>query len=316
MRAKIERKTKEAEQRFEPIKLRSSFRSSPAIMAFVDHIFALAANFEGLSAENLKTQHEALKLDLPGLVEIWPEVLPDPKAEPSDWKMPVDQLDLRDPPVIVAKRIAKTIASWIAPGSPESVEDKESGGRRPIRPGDVMILVRNRNSFFDAIIRALKEASVPVAGADRLKLTQHIAVMDLIAAGRTALLPEDDLTLACVLKSPLIGLTDKDLLMMRLPHQRSTPINRHSNELNIGANGPSKIRRSFSMRVCSGLNAVVTICWRGLGLKLAMQWMNFYASRLIMICAKHLLLLLFLPKWMALIYRSNATWKQGQMRCV
>ena len=214
MRAKIERKTKEAEQRFEPIKLRSSFRSSPAIMAFVDHIFALAANFEGLSAENLKTQHEALKLDLPGLVEIWPEVLPDPKAEPSDWKMPVDQLDLRDPPVIVAKRIAKTIASWIAPGSPESVEDKESGGRRPIRPGDVMILVRNRNSFFDAIIRALKEASVPVAGADRLKLTQHIAVMDLIAAGRTALLPEDDLTLACVLKSPLIGLTDKDLLKL------------------------------------------------------------------------------------------------------
>ncbi len=214
MRAKIERKTAAAEQRFEPIKLRSSFRSSPAIMAFVDHIFSVTANFEGLSADNLKTQHEALKLDLPGLVEIWPEVLPDPTAEPRDWKMPVDQLDLRDPAVVVARRIAKTIATWIAPGSPESVEDKESGGRRPIRPGDVMILVRNRNSFFDAIIRALKEARVPVAGADRLKLTQHIAVMDLIAAGRAALLPEDDLTLACVLKSPLIGLTEDDLLML------------------------------------------------------------------------------------------------------
>jgi ATP-dependent helicase/nuclease subunit A len=214
MRAKIERKTAGGEQRFEGIKLRSSFRSSPAIMAFVDHIFSVDANFEGLSADNLKTQHEALKLDLPGLVEIWPEVLPDPAAEPRDWKMPVDQLDLRDPAVVVARRIAKTIATWIAPGSPESVEDKESGGRRPIRPGDVMILVRNRNSFFDAIIRALKEARVPVAGADRLKLTQHIAVMDLIAAGRAALLPEDDLTLACVLKSPLLGLTEDDLLML------------------------------------------------------------------------------------------------------
>ena len=214
MRAKIERKTAAAEQRFEEIKLRSSFRSSPAIMAFVDHIFSVTANFEGLSADNLKTQHEALKLDLPGLVEIWPEVLPDPAAEPRDWKMPVDQLDLRDPAVVVARRIAKTIANWIAPGSSESVEDKESGGRRPIRPGDVMILVRNRNSFFDAIIRALKEARVPVAGADRLKLTQHIAVMDLIAAGRAALLPEDDLTLACVLKSPLIGLTEDDLLTL------------------------------------------------------------------------------------------------------
>ncbi len=214
MRVKIERKTKAAEHIFEEIKLRSSFRSSPAIMTFVDHIFSLAANFEGLSADKLKTQHEALKLDLPGLVEIWPEVLPDPTAEPRDWKMPVDQLDLRDPAVVVARRIAKTIAAWIAPGSSESVEDKESGGRRPIRPGDVMILVRNRNSFFDAIIRALKEARVPVAGADRLKLTQHIAVMDLIAAGRAALLPDDDLTLACVLKSPLIGLTEDDLLML------------------------------------------------------------------------------------------------------
>jgi len=214
MRAKIERKTLAAGQRFEPVELKTSFRSSPAIMDFVDLVFSIAAHFDGLSAENLKTQHEAIKRNLPGLVEIWPEVLYNPAAEPRDWKMPVDMLDRSDPPVIVARRIARTIASWIAPGSAESVEDKGTGGRRPIRPGDVMILVRNRNSFFDAIIRALKEARVPVAGADRLKLTQHIAVMDLIAAGRATLLPEDDLTLAIVLKSPLIGLGEDDLLAL------------------------------------------------------------------------------------------------------
>ena len=218
MRAKIQRKTLSAGQAFEPIKLRSSFRSSPAIMQFVDLVFSVASHFEGLSAENLKTQHEALKADLPGLVEIWPEVLPDPAAEPRDWTMPVNKLDHNDPPVVVAQNIARTIANWIAPGSPESVEDKESGGRRPIRPGDVMILVRNRNAFFDAVIRALKEARVPVAGADRLKLAQHIAVMDLVAAGRAALLPEDDLTLATVLKSPLMGLSEDDL--MNLASQR------------------------------------------------------------------------------------------------
>lgn len=214
MRRKIEHKTKAAAQKFEEIKLHRSFRSSPAIMEFVDLVFSVAANFEGLSADNLQTLHKALKTDLPGLVEIWPEVLPDPAAEPRDWEMPVDKLDHNDPPVVVARRIAKTIAGWLAPDSLDSVEDRDSGGRRPIRAGDVMILVRNRNAFFDAIIRALKEARVPVAGADRLKLTQHIAVMDLIAAGRAALLPEDDLTLATVLKSPLVGLTEDDLMLL------------------------------------------------------------------------------------------------------
>jgi ATP-dependent helicase/nuclease subunit A len=55
------------------------------------------------------------------------------------------------------------------------------------KPGDIMILVRRRNAFFDEIIRALKREGVPVAGADRLKLMEHIAVKDLVAAGHAAL---------------------------------------------------------------------------------------------------------------------------------
>ena len=77
-----------------------------------------------------------------------------------------------------------------------------------------MILVRSRNAFFEAMIRALKDRDVKVAGADRLKLRDHIAVMDLVAAGRAALTPDDDLTLACVLKSPLIGLEEDDLFAL------------------------------------------------------------------------------------------------------
>src|SRR4029077_8690416 len=77
---------------------------------------------------------------------------------------------------------------------------------------DVMILVRSRNAFFEAMIRALKAADVKTAGADRLRLKDHIAVMDLIAVGRAALLPDDDLTLACALKSPLVGFDDDALM--------------------------------------------------------------------------------------------------------
>ncbi len=101
-----------------------------------------------------------------------------------------------------------------APGSGETVEDSTTRQRRPVEAGDVMILVRSRSAVFEAMIRACKERGVPVAGADRLALTQHIAVMDLVAAGRAALSPADDYALACVLKSPLIGLDDDDLIAL------------------------------------------------------------------------------------------------------
>ena len=82
---------------------------------------------------------------------------------------------------------------------------------RPIRPGDVLVLVRRRGPFVDHLLRAFKAREVPVAGIDRMVPTEQLAVMDLIALGEFCLLPGDDLTLATVLKSPLIGL-DEDAL--------------------------------------------------------------------------------------------------------
>src|SRR3989442_778457 len=82
------------------------------------------------------------------------------------------------------------------------------------RAGDVLVLVRQRGPLFEAIIRALKDLHVPVAGADRLQLTEHIAVMDLMALADALLLPSDDLALATVLKSPLFGFDDEDLFAL------------------------------------------------------------------------------------------------------
>ncbi len=87
---------------------------------------------------------------------------------------------------------------------------------RGLKAGDVLVLVRQRGPLFEAIIRALKDAGVPVAGADRLVLTEHIAVMDLMALADALLLPEDDLALASVLKSPLFGL-DRGAVVRRSP---------------------------------------------------------------------------------------------------
>ena len=79
--------------------------------------------------------------------------------------------------------IAGAIRTWIARG--DAVGDDD---RHPVRPGDILILVRQRGPLFEAIIRALKDANIPVAGADRLVLTEHIAVMDLLVLADALLL--------------------------------------------------------------------------------------------------------------------------------
>ena len=76
--------------------------------------------------------------------------------------------------------------------------------------------------MFEAVIRALKHAQIEVAGADRLVLTEHIAIMDLLVLGDALLLPDDDLALATVLKSPLFGLNDEQLY--KLAYQRKSSL--------------------------------------------------------------------------------------------
>ncbi len=89
--------------------------------------------------------------------------------------------------------------------------------RKPIRPGDIMILMPRREPFASEIIRRLKERGVPVAGADRIHLNDQIAVMDLVALGRFVLLPEDDLNLAALLRSPLIDMSEEELFAVAHP---------------------------------------------------------------------------------------------------
>ncbi|MCB1503185.1 MAG: double-strand break repair helicase AddA [Bauldia sp.] len=185
--------------------LHLSFRSVPAILAAVDMIFASERVYRGLSSQPEPTVHSAARQNLPGRVVLWPMIPQPEKPEPADWASPVDHLGEQSPEVQLANRIADTIAGWLL-----REERLESTGA-PIRAGDVLILSRIRGAQTDAINRALKTRDVPIAGADRIKLTEHIAVMDLMALGRVVLLPEDDLSLAALLKSPLVGLDEDQL---------------------------------------------------------------------------------------------------------
>ncbi len=222
MRQEFKRRVSAAAMPFTDVKLILSFRSSPFILAGVDKTFSAEAAYRGVTANaEPPPPHEARWADLPGCVEIWPPVQGQSSEASASWLLPVDLVLPTAPAVTLAERIAKTIAEWLTPGARECVHDPKTMQPRAIRAGDVMILVRTRDALFEAMIRALKQAHIPVAGADQLNLKEHIAVMDLMAAGRWALNSDDDLSLACVLKSPLIGFDDDDLLAL-------APLREHS----------------------------------------------------------------------------------------
>ena len=145
-----------------------------------------------------------------GRVELWPLEGPQPAADTEAWAPPISPLAASSPSRRLAHRIGQCVAGWLDRG--ERLDSRD----RPIRPGDIMILVQRRSGFVDNMVRALKHADVPVAGVDRMVVTDQLAVMDLIALGRFLLLPDDDLTLAAVLKSPLIGFDEAALVRSRL----------------------------------------------------------------------------------------------------
>ena len=153
---------------------------------------------QGLDGKRKKTLlHESTRRGEAGLVDIWPLIEPEDREERQPWIAPVDREPANSPRRRLAQKIAGTVKSWIGRRVIEATGD-------PVGPGDILILVRSRNGFFDALVRELRNEGVPVAGADRLQLTKSIAVLDLLALARFCLLPRDDYSLACLLKSPLM----------------------------------------------------------------------------------------------------------------
>lgn len=198
--------------RFELVLLTTSFRTAPRILELVDCVFSDSRVSEGVTINKKAIVHQAIRSDFPGIVELWPVVQASVRSDRAAWDAPKDRVTADHPAVILATRIAARVVDWVRSGT--LVYDKHLKTTRAMSPGDVMILVRRRGTLANEIIRQLKRNSIAVAGADRLVLSQHIAVMDLIAAGRFSLLPNDDLNLAALLRSPLCNVSEEALFAL------------------------------------------------------------------------------------------------------
>ncbi|MDP2010981.1 MAG: double-strand break repair helicase AddA [Phenylobacterium sp.] len=200
--------------RFEKVDLLDSWRSTPQVLTFVDATFSSPELATAILPRALPEPitHKARRVDHAGCVDIWPLEREEKGDVREAWDAPLDQETEASANKRLAARIACEIGDLLARG--DGVFDKGLGERgewRPARPGDVLILVRRRKALFEEILRALKHAKIPVAGADRLALSEHIVFDDLVAVARFALFPADDLTLAALLRSPFCDLTDDSL---------------------------------------------------------------------------------------------------------
>ncbi|MEM7694910.1 MAG: double-strand break repair helicase AddA [Pseudomonadota bacterium] len=186
---------------FAPVALTHSFRSAPQILAAVDRVFAEPDLAGSVATDPVK--HRAVRA-LDGGVDIWPLVGDIPAEEPEAWDAPLDATPQNAGVIQLVTAIADEIAAWQTAGP---------DGGPPILPGDILILSRSRGRFAPLMNRELKARGIPVAGADRLNVTGHIAVKDMLALA-SALLSRDDLSLAATLKSPLFDLCEDALFAL------------------------------------------------------------------------------------------------------
>ena len=202
----------ESRQQWRRIDLDISFRSTVAVLRAVDAVFSRPAASAGVALDLVPIHHAAFRAGDAGLVELWPPVEPDETAEAQPWALPLDQQHARAPRARLAQAIARTVRHWLDSGERLAARD------RRVQAGDVMVLVRRRGPFVVDLVRALKQADVPVSGVDRMLLADQLAVQDMLALGAFLLLPEDDLTLAAVLKGPLLGFDEE--MLFALAHGR------------------------------------------------------------------------------------------------
>ncbi|MBM3596414.1 MAG: double-strand break repair helicase AddA, partial [Alphaproteobacteria bacterium] len=186
-----------------------SFRTSQPVLDFVDKAIA-AIGHKAFGLDRPAEPHSGWT-DWRGHVALWRPVgaaADEDDEEPKEAEG--DQPWLSKPDRQMADRIAQQIAQWLDPRGGGFLL-KKNGDHRA-KAGDIMVLVRKRRELAALIVARLHARGVPVAGVDRLRLGDPLALRDLLAALRFAAQPLDDLNLANLLVSPLIGWTQEELL--------------------------------------------------------------------------------------------------------
>jgi len=199
----FQRKADESGQPFRNLSLDVSFRSSPPVLDLVNQLVRdVGADRLGLAED--APPHSSFYAGRAGSVTLWK---PYSSVEAADEEESEGEEGwISDATRGFATRLARQVRHWL--DDPFFVHAKG----RALKPEDILILVRRRGELAGLLVARLHAEGVPVAGVDRLRLDAPLAVKDLLAAMRFAAQPLDDLNLANLLVSPLLGMTQNGLL--------------------------------------------------------------------------------------------------------
>ena len=224
-RAWFAREARAIEREFLDLSVDLSFRSSPPILTLVDRVLADLGH-GALGLPDAPNPHQSHFPDRPGSVTLWSAFTAE-AAEEEEEEEAGEEGWVGNAVRLYAARLAKQVKAWL--DRPFHLACKD----RPLRPEDILILVRRRGALASLLVARLHAENVPVAGVDRLLLSAPLAVRDLLAAARFAIQPLDDLNLAGLLVSPLFGWTQDRLheaaagrtgpLWLRLRQDPATP---------------------------------------------------------------------------------------------
>ena len=178
-------------QKFFDVELNESYRTTGNILNFVDEVFRDL--FPGV-------HHSTHRNISSGVVEVV-DLFQQKKSDDQICEKNTEENQG------IADYIASTIEDIIK--KKVFVESKQ----RAAQPSDFLILFRRRNlETIEKICAKLKEKNIEVTGVDRILLGEELIVEDLVAFARFVLLPNDDLTCAIVLKSPIVGFSEDELM--------------------------------------------------------------------------------------------------------
>ena len=201
----LRRKANQAGMAWENVRFPASFRTLENILKGVDLVCARKDIRQALLSIDSPVDHESARADKGGSITLWPPMeIEKPEDTTNQWLEHPAQSN-KSGPRQTGERIVAQISNWIEIKRPHGARG------RAVTANDILILVQTRGPIFHEIIRALKQANLPTPGADRLSVTDHILVHDLLALGDILLNPNDDLTLASVLRSPLFDVSLDDL---------------------------------------------------------------------------------------------------------
>ncbi len=203
---RFEEKIKAADKALERLTLSQSFRSTAPVLDFVNAVIETTGP-ENFGISEAIEDHYSVKPEV-GMVEL---LLPVAAGASSDQGAANDNIDDEESWISDEKRL---LAARLADHAKVLIDERPwlASQDRYLEPGDIMFLLRSRGELASLLVAQLHERKVPVAGIDRLRLAQPLVVQDLLAVIRFVLQPQDDLSLACILVSPIIGWSQEQLL--------------------------------------------------------------------------------------------------------